>query len=65
MNINAYAILMQKSALKKYRYKGHRTDVQIPETCQWAPLFSFQKAGVPETGNLCESDPIQLRYLPR
>ena len=44
---------------------GHRTDVQIPETCQWAPLFSFQKAGVPKTGNLCESDPIQLRYFPR
>lgn len=44
---------------------GYRTDVQVSKACKWAPLFSFQKAGISETGNLCKSDPIQLRYLPR
>ena len=29
MNINAYAILTQKSVLKKYRYKGNNTDIGI------------------------------------
>lgn len=49
----------------KFLALGNRTDIQIPETCKRAPIFSFQKAGISKTGNLCESDPIQLRYLPR